>query len=113
MTMSQPARHQVVACTLRGAADQDRCLDLEEALAVEEVADALDDPVPEPQVVTHHRTSEVEITVAESQLLVHGTVLVDREGRGARPVEDLDLVRVDLDLPGGKLFVLCTRRPRL
>ena len=98
----ETARHQVVAGALGRGSDQDRRLDLEEAFLIQEVADRLDDPMPQPQVLGHVRAAKIEVAIAQPELLVDGPVLVEREGRGPGPVQDLDLLGLDLDQLHGR-----------
>ena len=77
----QPARHEEVARALGRRAGHDRRLDLEVALVGEEVADLLHHRVAQDHVVAHPLLAQVEVAVAEAELLADRVVLVDLEGR--------------------------------
>ena len=65
----EPAGDEEVAGALRGRAGQDRSLDVEKALGVEELAHRRGHPVAERERLAHRLAAEVEVAVAEAGVL--------------------------------------------
>ena len=63
------------------------------------------DAVAQLQRLAHRRAAQVERAMAQAEVLVDGTVLVDLERRRLGVGEDLDLRDVDLDLAGDQVRV--------
>ena len=87
----QPAGHEEVARALGRRAGQDRRLDLEEVALGEVVADRLDHVVAQDHHVAHAVLAQVEVAVAQAQLLPHRLVLVDLERRRLGVGEQVEL----------------------
>ena len=103
----EPARHDEVAGAFGRALDQGRRLDLDEAVAVVDLADRLDHPAAQEQTLLHRLAADVEVAVLEPDRLIDGCVgIVDVEGRRLRLGQDLDLGRLDLDRARRQLRVL-------
>ena len=94
------ARHQVVARPFRRRLVQDRRLDLEEVLLVEVAADLERRLVPQDHVLLQPLAAQIQIAVAQPHLFRDRRVLVDRERRRLRVVQQPDLAGGDLDLAG-------------
>ena len=109
-----PAGHQVIPGPLRRALGEDGGLHLDEALAVEKLADHLGGPVPEEEVLHDAGAPEVQVAVFQPQGLgdVH-LVVFQLEGRGLGGVQNAQLFHHDLDLPGGQIRVEHLRRPEV
>ncbi len=101
----EPARHEEVPGALGGRAGHDRRLNLEVALVGEEVADLLHDLMAEDHVVAHRLLAEVEVAIAEAELLADRVVLVDLERRRLGVGELLELGGHELHLAGRKVGV--------
>ena len=97
--------HEEVARALRGRAGQERRLDLQEVERVELAPDDLADPVAQGDGVLQRRAAQVQGAVAQAQVLIHGAVLVDREGRRVGVGEDLQGAHGELDLAAGQVRV--------
>ena len=84
------AGDEEVARALGGRAGQDRRLDVDEALAVEELAHRGDDPVAQHQRLAHLLAAQVEVAVAQPRVLADLVgVALDLEGRRLRVGEQL------------------------
>ena len=101
----EPAGDEEVARALGRGAREHRRLDLEEVALVEHAADERDELVAQRERVRHRGAAQVERAVAQPDELVHGGLLVDREGRRLGLREHLDPADVDLDLSGRQLGV--------
>src|SRR5438093_1562896 len=100
------ARDYVVARALGRGLDQHRGLDLEEALAREVGARGLAGAVPERQHAGQLRAPQVEVAVAEPQVLVGEVdLLVDLERQRLGARQHLELRAFELDLAGRELRV--------
>ncbi|MDT4782522.1 hypothetical protein FQZ97_147810 [compost metagenome] len=91
------ARHQVVACAFRGGTGQDRRLDVEEAVLVQEAADAGGHARAQTQLLGHFRATQVEEAIAQAGFFADVGELVQRERRGFRLVQHFQLVAQDFD----------------
>ena len=105
------AGDEEVAGALRGRAGQHRGLDVEETLAVEELAHRRGDPVAEDERLPHLLAAQVEVAVAQAGVLADlaGEAL-DLEGRGLGVGEQLGLADLELDLTGRQVGVDRLRR---
>ena len=77
----------------------------EESLLVEISARRQRHAVAQRQVLLKRRAAEIEVPVLEPRLFGDGRVLVDRERRGLRFVEDVEPVYHDVDLAGRQFRV--------
>ena len=103
----EAARDDEVAGTLRRALDEGRCLDLDEAVGVVDLADRLDHAGAEHQTLGHRLAADIEVAVLEPEDLVDRRIrVVDIERRGLRLRQDLERCRAQLDVAGGELVVL-------
>ena len=88
------AGDEEVAGALGGRAGQDRRLDVDEALAVEELAHRRDDPVAQHQRLAHLLAAQVEVAVAQPRVLADlAAEALDLEGRRLRAGQQLGLGR--------------------
>ena len=97
---------QIVARALGRRLDQRRRLDLEKVAIVEVIADRFDDAVAHRQVTLHPRAAQVEIAIAQPNVLVGLFVGRDDERRRLRAVEDDQLPDRDFHLAGRKARIL-------
>ena len=102
----EAAGDEEVAGALGGRAGQDRRLDVEEALAVEELAHRRGDPVAQRERVAHLLAAQVEVAVAQAGVLADlaGEAL-DLEGRRLGVGEQLGGGDLELELAGRQLGV--------
>ena len=108
-----PARHEKVARAFRRGLRENRRLDFPEAVRVEVFPDGHRHPVAETDVVLEPRPPQVQVPVAEPDVLRDGAVLGDLERRRLRLVQDANLAREHLDLAGRQLRVHGLFRPPL
>ena len=101
LTRMDAAGHDIVACSLWRALDQDRRLDLDEPSLVQKAAHERDHVVSQLEVALHPRTPQVEVTVLQPQQLAHFTVAVDVKGWRLGRIQDHELVHGDLNLTRG------------
>ena len=88
------AGDEEVAGALRGRAGQHRRLDVDEALAVEELAHRRGHPVAQHQRLAHLLAAQVEVAVAQPRVLARlAGVALDLEGRRLRVGEQLGPAR--------------------
>jgi hypothetical protein len=73
-------------------------LDIDEAMRVEVGAQRAGDLVAQPQVVEHLRAAQVEIAIAQPQVLAGRLVMVERRRLAA--IEHREAARHELDLAG-------------
>ena len=109
-TVVQAAGHRELAGALGGGGPQQRGLDLAEPLAVHGGTDGGVDPRPQAQVPLQARAAQVDVAVAQADLLVGLVPLVDRERRRLGLVEDDHGAVAHLDLSGRDPRVLHARR---
>lgn len=100
------ARHHEVARPLGRGLDQVGGFDFEESLPVEERAHGVRHPVPQDQRSLQRRPAQVEVAVFHTQVVAAVRLLLDREGRNVRAVEDHERIGRDLDLARGQLGIL-------
>ncbi len=100
------AGHEVVSRALRGRPEQERRLDLEEALIGEELARGAGGLVTDAQVPLHPRRAEVKVAVLQPHLLIHLSLVLPCERRRLGGVEDRERIAADIDLPGRQVRVL-------
>ncbi len=98
----QARRHQEVTRSLGGRPGQGRGLDLDEVVAVQDVAGGLVDLAPQAQRSVGAAAAQVEVAVLEAGLLPHVHVVVDGERQRRGRAEHLQVGRDDLDLAGGQ-----------
>ncbi|MNH71776.1 hypothetical protein D3C73_239280 [compost metagenome] len=91
------ARHQVVARAFRGSTGQDRRLDVEEAVLVQEATDAGGHARAQTQLLGHFRATQVEEAIAQAGFFTHIGELVERERRGFRFVEHFQFITQHFD----------------
>ena len=77
----ESAGHQEISRALGRAFNQDGSLDFQKSLGVQKIADVLDHPVAQDEVLLHSRPSQVEVAIPEAQTLVGPGVVGDIEGR--------------------------------
>ncbi len=99
------ARDQEVAGALGGRLEERRRLDLAEQLIVQGLADREREVGAQAQVGHHGRTADVEVAVAQADVVGGVHVVLDREGRRLGGVEHHDLADDDLDRAGGQAVV--------
>jgi hypothetical protein len=92
------ARHQVIARALRRRAGHERRFDFEKALAVEKLARGVGNFGAQNDIGLHARAPQIHVAVAQARVLGHLNLLLHREWRGARFVQDPDLGGDHLDL---------------
>ena len=105
----ESARHQIVPCPFRGALDQNRGFNLDEALGIQKIADELYHAVAKDYVVPHPPTAQVEIAILEAKVLIDLYILTYVKGRGLGGVKDFYLLSDNLHLARGQLRVLRSR----
>ncbi|MNI49909.1 hypothetical protein D3C73_1045470 [compost metagenome] len=86
-----PAWHEVITCAFRGAFGQDRSFYIDEAFAVQEVAENLRRFGTEQHRLVHFRTAQVEVTVFHPQGFIHFHAVFDEERRGLSGIQHFDL----------------------
>ena len=101
-----PRWNDEIASARRVRPDQIGRLDLPEPALDHEATDEIDDLVAQPHEVSGSLPPEIDVSVLPPQRLFDLGLLIDIEGRGLGLVQDLDLVRHDLDVAGRKLRVL-------
>jgi len=100
-----PARHQVVAGSLRRRPGEVRRLDLEKRLVVQEVADDVIRLAPNLHRAPQLGASEIEIPVFEAEHFVGVDLVADGEGRSLGLREHRHAVGGDLDGSRGHVLV--------
>ena len=89
------AGHDVVACPFRRTLEQDRRLNLQKFAGGEKVADEADDLMTQGQVVSHARSTQIQVAILETQRLVYVICLVgDIEWRRLGWVEDVVMTSI-------------------
>jgi hypothetical protein len=106
----ETAGDQIVSGAFGSALGQDRSLDFKEIFSVEESPHHMDDFMSEDKVVLQGRSSHIEISIFESEVLIDIGFLVDVERRSLGRIQDYELVDEEFDLAGRKLFVDCAFR---
>ncbi|RMT94693.1 hypothetical protein ALP39_04863 [Pseudomonas marginalis pv. marginalis] len=104
------ARYQVVACAFRGGPGQDRRFDVEEAVFVEEAADAGGHARTQAQLLGHFRTTQVQEAIAQAGFFADVGVFVEWERRGFRLVQHFQLITQHFDCTGRHVRVHGTGR---
>ncbi|CRM90238.1 hypothetical protein [Pseudomonas sp. 22 E 5] len=104
------ARHQVVTRTFRGGPGQDRRFDVEEAVFVEEAANAGGHARTQAQLLGHFRTTQVQEAVAQAGFFAHVGVFIEWERRGFRLVQHFQFITQHFDGAGGHVGVYSTGR---
>jgi len=104
------ARYQVVARAFRGGPGEDRGFDVEEAVFIQEAADAGGHARAQAQLLGHFRTTQVQETVAQASFFAHVGVFVERERRGFRLVQHFQLIAQHFDAAGRHVLVHGTGR---
>ena len=105
LALVDPAWNQVVPGALGGALGEDRCLDVQEAQVVEIVANRPCGRVPGNDVLLELGSSQVQVTVLETDGLGGLDPVFDLEGRCLGPAQYLELIHQDLDGAGGHLGI--------
>ena len=100
------ARHKEVARALGRGLEERRGLHLEEVAVVQRLTQGEGEIGAHLEVGRHARATQVEVAVAQADVLGGVHMVLDLEGRRLGGVEDLDGVNEDLDLAGGELGVL-------
>ena len=80
-------------------------------LGVQEVADVLDHPVAQDEVLLHSRTAQVKVAVPQPQALVGPGVVGDVERGREGAVQHLYIRSHHLDVAGAHRRVFAARRP--
>ena len=104
------ARHQVVTRAFRSSPGQDRRFYVEEAVFVEEAADAGGHARTQAQLLGHFRTTQVQEAVAQAGFFAHVGEFVEWERRGFRLVQHFQFVAQHFDAAGGHVLVHGTGR---
>jgi len=97
--------HDEVARTLGGGLAENRGLDLDEEALMQGVANRPGDGVAQTQGLGNGRASHVEIAPLHARELVGVDIVVEREGRRGRLVEDRALVHDHVDLARGQIGI--------
>jgi hypothetical protein len=105
----QTRRHEEFARALGRRLVEERRLDVDEAVPVEEAARRARCAVAQAQVGLHRRPTQVEHAVLQAHFLGE-VVLVDLERRRRRGIEDLDFLRRQLHLSGLQFNVAAALR---
>ena len=107
----QARRHDEVARALGRRLDEERRLDLEEAVLAEVVAGELGDARTRVQDLLHARAAEVDVAVLEARLLADlvRLAVVGKDRRRLRRVEELELLGDEFDLAGREVRVRAAR----
>ena len=93
-------RNEIVSCTLGSGLAQDRCLDLKEALLCHELAHQHEHAASKHQIALDIGSSQIQITVFQSRLLVCLAVLLDLERRCLGLGQNAKILRDDLNISG-------------
>ena len=107
----ETARHEEIPRAFRRALGKNRRLDFHETLAVEIIARGLRDLVPLPQIVRQVRPAQIEIPIAQPQILV-ARIGIERKRKHVRAIQDAQILRHNLDRAGGQLRILRPRHAR-
>ena len=99
-------RHEEVARALGRGLEERRGLHLEELAVVQRLTQREGEVGAHLEVGRHARAAEVQVAIAQADVLGGVHVVLDLEGRRLGGVEDLDLVDEDLDLAGRELGVV-------
>ena len=99
-------RHEEVARALGRGLEERGCLHLEEVAAVQRLAQREGEVGAHLEVGRHAWAAQVEVAVAQADVLGGVHVVLDLEGRRLGGVENLDGVDKDLDLAGGEFGVV-------
>ena len=94
-------RHEIFAGTFRSGFEECRCLDLDELLGIEVVANRFRCAVAQLEVFAHFRPAQIEITISKAQVLVDlvAADVVERERRRIGEIMNRERGRIDLDGP--------------
>ena len=103
-----PRRHEILARAFRSALEEGWRLDFDELLTIEKVANRLGHRVPHLEIATHARTTQVEVTVSETEVFVDliPPRIIQRKWRSFRNVVNGQLIRDDFDVSSGQRLVL-------
>ena len=99
------ARDQIVSCAFRRRADEVRRLDIEEPFRIHELPDKRDKTAPEHDLFLKLRSSEVQISVAEPQLLACLDPVKNMEGGCLGLAQDPEIGGVYLHGPCLKILI--------
>ena len=99
---AQPRRHHEVAGALGRRGDEHGRLDLDEALPLDRGADGAVDLRADAQVALHAVAAQVDVAVAQPEVLVDLAPVVERERRRLGHRQHLDRAVADLDLTGAQ-----------
>ena len=106
MPRLHPAGHQIIPRALGGGFDEGGSLDLGEMVVAEIVADDLHDLAAQHDGRMHGGTAQIQIPVAQAQLIVHIDAVPHLKGRGLRLAQDAQLAHIQLHIAGGDLIRL-------
>src|SRR5690554_1950442 len=104
------AGHQIITGAFGGGTGQDRCFHIHETAAIQEVADVTGYPGTETQTVDHFRAAQIDEAIAQTNVLTHIHVLVQRERRRGGGVQDNDFLTQQLYLTGRHIVVFGASR---
>ena len=99
------ARDQIVSCAFRRGADEVRCLDIEEPFRIHELPDKRDKTAPEHDFFLKLRSPEIQISVAEPQLLAGLDPVKNMEGGCLGLAQDPEIGGVYLHGPCLKILI--------
>ncbi len=99
------ARHQIVTRAFRCRTPQDRGFHIEEAVVIQVPTNARGDTRAQLELLGHFWATKVDEAIAQSRLLAHIAVFVEREWRGFGVVQHLQLVAQHLDGTGSHIRV--------
>ncbi len=103
--------HEEITRAFRGALGENGRLDFNESLLVEIIARRLGDAMALAQVARDARAAQIEITIAEPEILV-ARIGVERERENVGAIQNAQMLRQQFDVTGGQLWILCAGNSR-
>ena len=105
LTRIHAAWNDEVTCSFRRGVHQNRCLYLQESLAVEVTAHLKRHLMAQFKILTHARTTQVQITVFHTQVITSVGLIFNGERRCQCRIEDIECFHINLYLAGRQLGV--------
>ena len=90
LAAADPAGHQVVAGAFGGGTGEHGGLHLDEALGFDKGPDRLHGAVAQAQIVVHAGAAQIEVAVAQAQLLAGVLLVVHRHGEGQGALDGIE-----------------------
>ena len=100
------AGHQIVTGTFRRGLDQGRGFNLGKVVVAEIAADDLHDLAAQHDRLVHRGTAQIQIAVAQAQVVVDVDLVAQLKRRGLGLAQDAQLADVELDVAGCDLIGL-------